>query len=138
MMSRSSLALLGLLGLLLVSPLALRTTGQERVATPQEISNREIKLEHELGRLRDMVSGMGENHPQLNAAKKRISELQAELVAMSRGAGPFAEALMADRNDVDNLLNQMSDAEVRQAVLHLFGKMKDLERRLDRLEGSTF
>lgn len=137
MMRQSTLLVLGSLCILFVGQAALRTSGQEQVPLPLEMSDREVKLEHELLRLQDVLAGMGENHPHLKLTQKRISELQAELVAMSRGAGPFAEALAADRTDVDKLLRQMSDHEVRQAVLHLFGQVKDLQRRIERLEAAN-
>ncbi|MEZ6133647.1 MAG: hypothetical protein R3C53_01935 [Pirellulaceae bacterium] len=125
-----SLAMLAITACLI----SLTSVGQERIARPEPTSDRETQVAFELDRLRDALSGMGERHPQLKATQQRISELQAEMVALSRGAGPFAEALAADKADVDKLLRQMSDAELRQAVLHLFAQVKDLERRVDRLE----
>lgn len=118
----------------LAASLAGILSGQEGLPTADEISRREMKLEHELGRLRKMEAGMGVNHPQLRITRERISEIQAELVALSRGPGPFAKAMVAERDEVEILLRQMSDTEVRQAVLHLFGRVKDLERRIEQLE----
>ena len=115
---------------------AIRTSGQEQLPSPQAIFDRETKLEYELARMKNTLAGMGEKHPQLTIVQQKISEMQAELVAISRGAGPFGEALSADKADVDKLLRQMTDQEVRQAVLHLFGQVKDLQRRLDRIEGN--
>jgi hypothetical protein len=135
MVRRSALLVLVLIGIFTICYSSIRTSGQEQLPAPQSLFDRETKLEFELARLTNMAAGMGENHPQLNMVKKKISELQAELVALARGAGPFGEALAADKADVDKLLRQMTDQEVRQAVLHLFGQVKDLQRRLDRIEG---
>lgn len=134
-MIRRSAHLLALVAAILLVYASVRSSGQEHLPAPQVISDRETKLEYELSRLENALAGMGEKHPQLNAVKRKISEVQAELVALSRGSGPFGEALSADRTDVERLLRQMTDQEVRQAVLHLFGEVKDLQRRLDRVEG---
>lgn len=118
----------------LAVPNLLVSVGQEELPTPAKLSERQMKLEHELSRLRRMEGGMGANHPQLKITRERISEIQAELVALERGPGPFAKAMVAEKGEVDVLLRQMSDTEVRQAVLHLFGRVRDLERRVDQLQ----
>lgn len=127
--------LLGLVGIvmLLLIPAAMRITGQEQVARPREVTDREIKLEYELNRMRNRLAGMGQNHPLLKATQEKVTELQAELISISRDQ-PFAQVLVADRAEVERLLEQMDEKEVRQAILHLFGAVKDLQRRVDRLE----
>ena len=127
--------LLGLVGIamLLLLPAAMRLTGQEQVAPPREVTDREIQLEYELNRMRNRLAGMGENHPLLKATQEKVTELQAELISISRGQ-PFAQVLVADRAEMERLLEQMDEKEVRQAILHLFGAVKDLQRRVDRLE----
>lgn len=134
MLRRSTQVCLILLGLALVSRWTLQLSGQEMIPPPQSLSERETKLEFELRRLRDLEAGMGQNHPHLKVTRERIGKVQAELLAISRGPGPIAEVMAAERAEAEKLLRQMSDLEVRQALLHLFGEVKDLQRRIDILE----
>ncbi len=130
----ASFLVLCLLGSAAVAKLAMQSSGQEQVVALPATSDREVKIEFELRRLRDLFDRMGENHPHLKLTQQRISELQAELLALSREPGPIARALVVDRADAEKMVQQMSEQEMKQAVLHLFGEVQDLKRRLDAIE----
>ena len=122
---------------IIVVPLPLLTMrsaklqGQEVVM--KNLANRKTKLEDQLRVLEDNLALMGKNHPHLEATRKKIKETREELVALG---GP--DALPEVEEVIENpdvILEQMSDVELRQAVLQLFVKVSKLENRIKELEG---
>ena len=90
-------------------------------------------LEAELHRLRLAEASMGEQHPKLPALRQTIvtKEAQlAELRAQTSSLKEFAAEPAANRQ----LVEQISDAELRWLVIRLATEVRRLDKRVDQLE----
>lgn len=115
-----------------------QTGGQrsEGILPPQAyLTERDSSLERELRSLKRSEAGMGEAHPQLPAVRKRIKDLEAELEAFRSIPNPF------DRFEDEGLgprdiVQQLSEEELRVLVVRLAVDVKDLRKRLLAVENS--
>ena len=74
----------------------------------------------------NLQSALAETDPEKLKGQHDADVLKLNRAMIQLAAGEAGEA--------EKLLRQMSDLEVWQALLHLFGEVKDLQRRIDILE----
>ncbi len=91
-------------------------------------------LERRLRLLKESEAGMGESHPQLNAVRRQIAELETELEAFHAIPNPF-EKFNAEGIGPEQIVERMSDKELRILVVRLAVDVKDLRSRVAELEG---
>lgn len=99
----------------------------------QDDEKRLRQLEHQLLLLERAAEGMGPNHPRLNDTQKQISELIEEQERIENRQAGWSE-IGEDRQANRRLIERLSDEELRLLVLKLSTTVKQLERRVERLE----
>ncbi|MEM8734661.1 MAG: hypothetical protein AAGG44_10590 [Planctomycetota bacterium] len=90
-------------------------------------------LERQLRMLRQAVAGMGESHPQIHATRQKIQKLEAELEAFRAVPNPFAE-MEEDGLGPVQIVERLSDEELRVLLVRLAIDVKDLSARVQSLE----
>ena len=97
------------------------------------LMDREAKIDHELTRLKDAEAAMGPNHPKLAEVQKRIAEAEKELEAMKAIPNPLAR--MEEQGiKARDLVDQISEKELRGLAIRLALDLKDLRKRVEMLE----
>jgi predicted RNA-binding protein len=97
------------------------------------LMDRESNLEQELRRLKDAESAMGPNHPKLTEVQRRIAEGEKELETMRAIPNPLARMEEQGVNARD-IVDQISEKELRGLAVRLALDLKDLRKRVDALE----
>lgn len=97
------------------------------------LPDRDSSLEKQLKRLRDAEASMGERHPQLESVRKRIAELEAEVQAFRSIPNPFSRFEDAGVGPQE-VVNRISEKELRVLVVRLAVDVKDLRTRVKDLE----
>lgn len=97
------------------------------------LMERESKLDQELARLRDAEAGMGPNHPKLAEVKKRIADGEKELETMRAIPNPLAR-MEAEGINARDIVEQISEKELRGLAVRLALDLKDLRKRVETLE----
>ncbi len=97
------------------------------------LMDRESKLDQELVRLKDAEAAMGPNHPKLAEVQRRIVEAEKELEAMRAIPNPLAR--MEEQGiKARDLVDQISEKELRGLAIRLALDLKDLRKRVEALE----
>ncbi len=130
----------GWIGLLLVAFVA-SVFGQTTRPSPRQgilpaeayMTDRDSNLEQELRRLKDAEAAMGPNHPKLASVLKRIGELEVELATLRAIPNPLANFAAQGINPRD-IVDQISDKELRGLAVRLALDLKDLRKRVEELE----
>jgi hypothetical protein len=97
------------------------------------LGDRSEDLEVELKRLKESEAIMGPSHPKLASVQKRIAECQRELETLQAIPNPIA-GLDDEKVAPNDIVDQMSDKELRGLAIRLFFDLKDLRKRVDALE----
>jgi hypothetical protein len=108
---------------------------EKRGILPAEayLMDREAKVDSELIRLKDAEAAMGPNHPKLAEVQKRIAEAEKELETMRAIPNPLAR--MEEQGiDARELVDQISEKELRGLAIRLALDLKDLRKRVEVLE----
>jgi hypothetical protein len=97
------------------------------------LTDRDTGLERELNRLKEARAGMGINHPRLADVERRIKELETEIATFRAIPNPFTEL---DEQGVspEEIVDQLSEKELRVLVIRLAVDVKDLRKRVAALE----
>lgn len=97
------------------------------------LADRDSHLELELRRLKDAEAGMGPSHPKLGEIQKRIAEGEKELEALRAIPNPLAR--MEEQGlEARDIVDQISDKELRGLAVRLALDVKDLRKRIEALE----
>ena len=97
------------------------------------LTDRDSSLERELRRLQDARAGMGINHPKLGEVERRIRDLEAELETFRAIPNPFQR--FEDKGiSPRDIVEQLSEEELRILVVRLAVDVKDLRERVAALE----
>lgn len=99
------------------------------------LTDRDSSLERELNRLKDARAGMGVNHPRLSSVERRIAELETEIATFREIPNPF-EKFEEQGVSPKDIVNRLSDEELRVLVIRLAVDVKDLRKRVASLERS--
>lgn len=97
------------------------------------LAGREAELQGQLDRLRESVSGMGPNHPQLSKSLERIKQLENDLAAFVTVPNPFTELEQQGVKPQD-IVERLNERELRTLVVRLAVDLKDLRQRVTELE----
>jgi hypothetical protein len=108
--------------------------GSYGILPPQAyLTDRDSSLERELKRLQDARAGMGINHPKLADVERRIRDLEAELETFRAIPNPFQR--FEDKGiSPRDIVEQLSEEELRILVVRLAVDVKDLRERVAALE----
>ncbi len=109
--------------------------GKRQGILPAEayLTDRESNLEQEMRRLREAEAAMGPNHPKLAEVQKRIVEGEKELEALRAIPNPLAR--MEEQGlKARDIVEQISDKELRGLAIRLALDLKDLRKRVESLE----
>ncbi len=94
---------------------------------------REAELAGQLERLKESVSGMGPNHPQLSKSLERIKQLESDLAAFVAVPNPFADLEQQGVKPQD-IVERLDERELRTLAVRLAVDLKDLQQRVTELE----
>jgi hypothetical protein len=97
------------------------------------LADRDSNLEQELLRLKDAESAMGPNHPKLVSVQNRIAELEKELETLRAIPNPLVH-LEEQGVSPRDIVNQLSEKELRGLAVRLALDVKDLRKRVEALE----
>lgn len=118
-------------------------TGPEALPAPKPmlpapgmLTQRGPEVELELIRLRDAFKIMGEAHPMRKRVQERIQQLEAELETFRAIPNPFAE-YEAQGLGPTEILDRLTEEQLKVLVIRLSVDMKDLRKRLEALEKAS-
>ena len=103
---------------------------------PGMLTQRGPELELELMRLKDAFKIIGEAHPMRLRVEDRIKQLEVELATFRSIPNPFAE-YEAQGLGPTEILDQLTEEQLRVLVIRLSVDMKDLRKRLEALEKAS-
>ena len=110
--------------------------GSYGILPPQAyLTDRDSSLERELNRLKDARAGMGVNHPRLATVERRIAELESEIETFREIPNPF-ENFEEQGVSPKDIVDRLSEEELRILVIRLAVDVKDLRKRVASLERS--
>lgn len=111
-----------------------RAPNRQGILPPEAyLADRGSNLEQELRRLRDSEAVMGPSHPRLAEVQKRIIECEQELETLRAIPNPLARLEEQGANARD-IVEQLSDKELRGLAIRLALDMRDLRKRIEVLE----
>lgn len=138
MLKHLSLCLIASLAVLVGVGLSQTRQSKRKGMLPAEayITDRDTHLELELKRLKDAEAAMGPSHPKLAEVQKRIEESEKELEALRTIPNPLKR--MEDEGvDARDMVDQISDKELRGLAIRLVLDLKDLRKRVEVLERAS-
>ena len=97
------------------------------------LADRDSHLQQELARLKESESVMGPNHPKLAEVQRRIVECEKELQALQALPNPLAR-LEEEGAKVRDIVEQISEKELRGLAVRLALDLRDLRKRVEALE----
>ena len=97
------------------------------------LADRDSNLELELKRLKEAEATMGPSHPKLAEVQKRIAEGEKELEALQAIPNPLAR-LEEQGVKARDIVDQISEKELRGLAIRLALDLKDLRKRVEALE----
>lgn len=107
---------------------------EESVLPPRAlVGDRDARVEYMLRRLKEAEAGMGPSHPKLAELQRRIAATEKELESLRTLPNPFAR-MEEDGVEARDIVEQMSEKELRGLAIRLALDMKDLRKRVEALE----
>jgi hypothetical protein len=97
------------------------------------LADRGSNLEQELRRLKESEAVMGPSHPRLPGVQKRIAECEQELSTLLAIPNPLAR-MEEEGVDPREIVEQISDKELRGLAVRLALDLRDLRKRVEALE----
>lgn len=97
------------------------------------VTDRDSYLELELRRLKEAEAVMGPSHPKLAEVQLRIAESEKELETLKSIPNPFTRMDQQGLKPRD-IVEQMSERELRGLAIRLALDLKDLRKRVEALE----